>query len=173
MSSVTFIPATEADYETLAGFAAKTFTATFGHLYTPENLQRHLSDYCCPGYFREAVEAGEDVVLVKDGDTLIGYGKAGRVVLPIDSPIPEDAIEIHRVYIDAPYQGRGLGRQLMDHLLALPKLAAAPMIYLGVWEENLAAQALYASYGFTQVGRYLYQVGSQFDREIILARKRW
>ncbi len=46
------------------------------------------------------------------------------------------------------------------------------IVYLGVWEENLKAQALYKQFGFAPSGRYLYQVGDQFDKEIIMSRKR-
>ena len=91
--------------------------------------------------------------------------------LPV-ADMPEGAMEIHRLYIDRPHQGAGHGRRLMEALLALPVIAAAPVLYLSVWEENHRARAFYATYGFTQVGRYLYQVGDQYDQELILARER-
>ena len=76
------------------------------------------------------------------------------------------------MYVDKEYQGRGLGKALMLHILSLPRIATASMVYLGVWEENIRAQSLYRQYGFEPVGKYLYQVGDQYDREIIMARKR-
>lgn len=164
--------ATVTDCEAIAALAAKTFTDTFGHLYTQENLRSHLASQCSAAYFHASLKAGDTLLMMRDGDTLIGYGKVGHVAVPVNPPPPTGAVEFHRVYIDASVQGKGYGKQLMLHMLSLPQVAIAPIIYLGVWEENVKAQSLYTQYGFTKVGRYLYHVGSQSDREIIMARVR-
>ncbi|MDX2095581.1 MAG: N-acetyltransferase [Alphaproteobacteria bacterium] len=167
-----FAEATLDDCRKIAHLAAKTFTDAFGHLYHPENLDQHLQKKFSHDFFADALQAGSTILTVHDDDRLIGYGKVGHVSLPVKRPIPKGAQEIHRVYIDKEFQGRGLGKALMLHMLSLPRVATSPMVYLGVWEENLKAQMLYKQYGFEAVGRYLYQVGDQHDREIIMARKR-
>jgi len=172
MENLHIIQANSEDCEALAPFAARMFTHTFGHLYRPENLADHLARAYSAATFREALAAGDTILLMKSGDAILGYAKVGHVALPVAPPPPAGAVEIHRVYIDDAHHGKGLGKQLMLHVLSLPQVQLAPIVYLGVWEENLRAQALYAQYGFTQVGRYLYQVGDQFDRELILARRR-
>jgi len=122
--------------------------------------------------FEQALRSGNTIIQLHQDDTLVGYAKVGHLSLPVRPPIPKSAQEIHRVYIDKAYQGRGLGKALMLHILSLPRITTSPMVYLGVWEENLKAQALYTQYKFAPVGRYLYQVGDQSDREIIMARAR-
>lgn len=164
--------ATHADCATLAAFAAQTFTESFGHLYTPENLQSHLAKHYQPGYLENALAEGSTLLMMYLEDVLIGYGKVGRVVLPVKPSIPPGAQEIHRVYVAQQYQGKGYGKQLMLHILSLPRVQTAPAVYLGVWEENLRAQALYKQYNFEIVGRYLYHVGTQSDRELIMVRKK-
>ncbi|MES2984435.1 MAG: N-acetyltransferase [Pseudomonadota bacterium] len=163
--------ATHADCEAVAALATRTFIDTFGHLYTAENRDAHLASYFSPAFFKDALDSGDTLLMLHDGAVLIGYCKIGRVRLPV-KPIPAGAQEIHRVYVDKPYQGRGLGKALMLHILSLPRIATAPVVYLGVWEENLKAQALYKQYHFVPKGHYLYQVGDQFDKEIIMARVR-
>lgn len=164
--------ATKTDCDAIAQLAAKTFNESFGHLYRPENLLRHLLQKFSAAFFEEALAEGDTIVMLKEGARLIGYAKVGRIALPIKSPIPRGAQEIHRVYVDREFQGRGLGKALMVHILSLPRVAHAPAVYLGVWEENLRAQQLYMQYGFEPVGRYLYEVGDQHDREIIMARRK-
>jgi diamine N-acetyltransferase len=171
MSTPTITHATHADCDAISVLAAKTFAATFGYLYTLDNLNAHLTSQCSAAYFCAGLDAGDTLLMMKDGDQLIGYGKVGRVGLPVAPPIAAGAVEIHRVYIDLSYQGRGLGKELMVYMLSLPQVRLAPITYIGVWEENLRAQALYAQYGFKQVGRYLYHVGTQSDRELIMARQ--
>ena len=162
--------ATIDDCEAVAALAARTFSETFGHLYRPENLAQHIRATCSATYFRQSLDEGDTLLMVKEAGQLIGYGKVGRMRLPFHAPA--GAQEIHRVYIAKAYQGRGFGKAMMLHMMSLPRIATAPATYLSVWEENISAQALYKQYGFEPVGRYLYQVGDQFDNEIIMAKKR-
>ena len=170
--SFTVTHATKDDCAAVSALAAKTFVANFGYLYTTENLAGHLEKTCSTAHFREGL-AAEDVVLLAhlDGE-LVGYAKLGRVKLPLTTPAPQGAVEIHRLYVDKAHQGRGFGKALMLAIFALPLVQAAPAIYLGVWEHNLQAQGLYAHYGFKPSGHYLYAVGTQFDREVIMTRPR-
>jgi ribosomal protein S18 acetylase RimI-like enzyme len=171
MAAPTITHATQADCDAIAELAARTFTETFGHLYTAKNLASHLASHCSADYFTAAIAAGDTLLLIHAEGALIGYAKLGHVGLPV-KPLPPGAAEIHRVYLRKAFQGQGIGKAVMMYMLSLPLLATAPVVYLGVWEENLKAQALYAHYGFEPVGRYLYYVGTQADREIIMARQR-
>lgn len=164
--------ATPNECEAVAEFAAKTFTETFGHLYRPDNLLKHLFEKFSAGFFAEALAKGDSIILQEEAGKMVGYAKIGHLSLPVKPPIPKGAQEIQRVYIDPAFQGKGFGKALMLHILSLPRITTAPAVYLGVWEENLRAQQLYTQYGFEPVGRYLYHVGDQSDREIIMARVR-
>jgi diamine N-acetyltransferase len=164
--------ATKDDCEAVAQFAAKTFTDAFGHLYRPENLLQHLLQKFSAAFFEQALESGDTILMMHDDARLMGYAKVGHLSLPLKPPIPRGAQEIHRVYIDKEFQQRGFGKQLMLHILSLPRVTTAAAVYLGVWEENLRAQHLYTLYGFEPVGKYLYHVGDQADQEIVMARVR-
>jgi diamine N-acetyltransferase len=167
-----FTEATHDDCDAIAALAQKTFVDAFGHLYRPENRDAHVAEKFSAAFFRAALASGDTILMLHDAGQLIGYAKVGHLALPLTSPIPRGAQEIHRVYIDKEFQGRGLGKALMLHILSLPRITAATAVYLGVWEENLRAQHLYTLYGFEPVGKYLYQVGDQSDQEIIMARVR-
>ncbi len=167
-----FTEATIDDCEAVAALAQKTFIEAFGHLYRPENREAHVVEKFSAAFFRDALASGDTILMLHDAARLIGYAKVGHLSLPVKPPIARGAQEIHRVYVDKEFQGRGLGKALMLHILSLPRIAAASAVYLGVWEENLRAQHLYTLYGFEPVGKYLYQVGDQADNEIIMARTR-
>ena len=168
----TITEATKADCDAISVIAKKTFSETFGHLYRPENLAAHLALKFSPEFFETALEAGDTLLLLKENDLLVGYSQVGHVSLPVKGAIPKGAQELHRVYIDKAHQNRGYGKQTMVYIFNMPRMQTAPIIYLGVWEENLGAQALYKHYGFEVVGKYLYQVVDQYDHEFIMARKR-
>jgi tRNA threonylcarbamoyl adenosine modification protein YeaZ/ribosomal-protein-alanine acetyltransferase len=77
-------------------------------------------------------------------DKLIGYGGISRL-----GRTPPFEYEIHTLGVDPAYQGRGVGRRLLDELL---KFAGGAVVHLEVRTDNAAAIALYRSVGFTQVG---------------------
>ena len=78
------------------------------------------------------------------GDTLIGYGGISRL-----GRTPPFEYEVHTIGVDPAYQGRGVGRLLLDDLL---NFAAGAVVHLEVRTDNESALALYRSVGFTQVG---------------------
>ncbi|GAA1176463.1 GNAT family N-acetyltransferase [Corynebacterium glaucum] len=76
------------------------------------------------------------------GELLIGF--AGLAMLgPRDDP----EFEVHTIGVDRAYQGRGIGRALMDQLVHTADLLDGPM-FLEVRTDNAPAIALYKSYGF-------------------------
>jgi ribosomal protein S18 acetylase RimI-like enzyme len=66
---------------------------------------------------------------------------------------------LQRLYVDRAFQGRGLGRRLLDAALVHPRLALAHRVYLTVWEENEPALRLYRSAGFRPVGTTAFRIG--------------
>ncbi len=77
-------------------------------------------------------------------DMLVGYGGISRL-----GRTPPFEYEVHTLGVDPAYQGRGIGRRLLDELL---KFAAGGVVHLEVRTDNAAAIALYRSVGFTEVG---------------------
>lgn len=170
--SATLREATRADIPVLVSVATDAFNETFGHRYTAEDLAAHHRSKNSVAYFEAAFDANDTIYLVELAGAAIGYGKLGRVEVPVKPRPAAGGVEFHRVYILKPHQGRGYGRQLLMTMLTHPRVQMAPVLYLGVWQENLKAQALYAQYGFSIVGEYLYPVGQHMDHEFIMARPR-
>jgi len=78
------------------------------------------------------------------GDPLIGYGGISRL-----GRTPPFEYEVHTIGVDPAYQGRGIGRRLLDELL---NIAEGAVVHLEVRTDNGTAIALYRSVGFTEVG---------------------
>ena len=80
-----------------------------------------------------------------DGEDEAMLGYAGLAMLgPRDDP----EFEVHTIAVDGAYQGRGIGRVLMDQLVHTADLMGGPM-FLEVRTDNTPAIALYESYGFS------------------------
>lgn len=63
-----------------------------------------------------------------------------------------DELHVNTIAVRAEYRRQGLGRALMEHVLADAAAAGAVRATLEVRRSNLAAQCLYASLGFAVMG---------------------
>ena len=94
------------------------------------------------------------------------YAKLGPPKLPFEAKGP--TIELKQFYVLKPWHGAGLAAQMMAWVLAEAKRRGASAIHLSVFTENVRAQRFYARYGFVEVGRYAFMVGSHADEDIIM-----
>lgn len=163
--------ATGADAAALSELSAATFTATFGHLYPPEDLAAYLSSAyseaaCCETLADPRMAywlAGDDV------GPPVGFALAGYCKLPVQDLEP-GAGELRQLYVRSTHQNMKLGARLFDAALGWLDARYSPL-YIGVWSNNFGAQRFYARYGFATVGEYGFPVGRTVDRELILKRE--
>jgi ribosomal protein S18 acetylase RimI-like enzyme len=149
------------------------FTETFGHLYPPADLAAYLDTaYATEQLTGEIADPWNFWQLVLDGSGApVAYLECVPAHLPHPEVRPEAHGEIERLYVLSSQQGKGLGRKLMATALDYlgTRYGSEPQ-WLGVWSENVKAQALYRSYGFDKVGEYEFPVGDTLDREFIFCR---
>ena len=79
----------------------------------------------------------------------------------------------HSVYVDPDARGLGLGRALLQALIASTEAAGIWTIQSGVFPENVASLALHRSVGFREVGRRE-RLGRHHDRwrDVLLLERR-
>ncbi|MEP6617825.1 MAG: GNAT family N-acetyltransferase [bacterium] len=68
--------------------------------------------------------------------------------------IDNGAGEVKRMFVDAEWRGRGVGRSLLGTLIAGARSRGYETLRLGTLADMEVAQGLYQSIGFTQVSRY-------------------
>ncbi len=114
-------------------------------MYTPSRM---LADYP-----PESLKKGEYFVSVYEDRTLIA---SAWIKAPAESYV------IRQVFVLPEYRGKGIGRFLMEHILAHLKPKAKPIV-LYVDPANTPAINLYKSLGFV-----LHKTGSRFGDMYIL-----
>ena len=82
---------------------------------------------------------------------LAGGEPVGCVAL---RPISDGIGEVKRMYVDAAWRGRGVGRALLEALIERARAMDYSVLRLGTIAEMTAARSLYASLGFTSIERY-------------------
>ena len=162
----TIRPATSNDVPALADLAKRTWSDAFGSSVSPEDEAAELERKRSVTYFDDALQRDTILVAASD-DALLGYVQFGDVNIPGVDVRPGDQ-ELHRLYVESAMQGRGLGRRLMSAALEHPRLATAPRIYLTVWEQNVRALRLYATFGFRKAGMVSFAIGSEVVEDLLL-----
>ena len=113
------------------------------------------------GNFADSIAAGYHCWIVECGGAMAGY-----VVVAVA------AGEAHllNLSVAAPWQRRGIGREVLGFALKLARDYGARKILLEVRPSNTAALALYAAGGFSEIGvrRGYYPAGDAREDAIVL-----
>jgi GNAT superfamily N-acetyltransferase len=163
--------ATAIDNMLLAEIGAQTFYDSFAAQNTPENMAAYLAGSFSPGIQEQelADPASRFLIAEMDGIT-VGYARLKTGEAPAVVP-GQKPIEIVRFYARKPWIGRGVGAALMQACLYEAKTAGCDVIWLGVWEENPRAVAFYQKWGFNEVGKAVFQLGDDPQRDLLMARR--
>ena len=100
----------------------------------------------------------------------IGYVKLQRNLKP-DNYDLEKPFAIDRVYVHKPFQGNKVGSQLLELAIDIAVNESYKTVWLGVWNENLAAIRLYERFGFHRFGTYQFIMGSIVSDDYLMMRK--
>ena len=165
---LTFRDAELKDAAGLAEIGRETFVETFSNLYPPGDLRQYLDDtYSVSRMESDLKDPDVEVRIAYSGRKMVAYCKIGPCKLPFDVG-PEPALELHRVYVYQAGQGVGVGRILLAWAIERSRQRGAKNLFLGVWESNERAIALYENRGFEKVGGYKFKVGDTLDDEFIM-----
>lgn len=167
--TITYRDATPADAALMADIGTRSFTETFGHLYTPENLAAFLVNHSEANWHGELTDPRYAVRLAFEGGNAVGFAKVGPPSLPFEVTGP--TAELRQLYVLKPWHGAGVAPVLMDWVLAEARRRGAAEIYLSVFIDNARARKFYDRHGFEAVGRYDFMVGTHADEDIIMRLK--
>ena len=172
MSEILIRQAVVEDATILTDLAYKTFWDAFAH--HPKNAPDDLNHYMRQAFSIEqlseelADEKNAFLIAEIDGE-LAGYSK-----LVFDNIEPgitgEKPVELARLYSHQKFLGQGVGQTLMDACIERARDAGCDVMWLGVWEYNPRAQAFYEKYEFREVGKHVFQLGSDPQTDILMQR---
>jgi GNAT superfamily N-acetyltransferase len=164
--SVAFRTAGPSDAAALAELGARSFTETFGHLYTRENLDIFLATHSQERWQRELSDSAFAVRLGESDGQAVAYAKLGPPTLPFEPS--GQPIELRQFYVLKPWQGTGAAADMMQWAIDEGRRRGADELYLSVFVDNHRARRFYERYGFEPVGRYDFMVGTHADEDIVM-----
>jgi ribosomal protein S18 acetylase RimI-like enzyme len=170
LAGISVRKATAADAGLLADLGARTFHATFA----ADNSKADMSAYLARSFSadiqaRELADSGTTFLVVDCEGAPVGYARlrSGGAPACVVGTMP---IEIVRFYSDMPWIGRGVGGALMRACLGHATSLGCDVVWLDVWEHNTRAIGFYEREGFTIVGEQDFVLGSDVQRDLLMAR---
>lgn len=103
-----------------------------------------------------------DLLAAVDGERLVGYAVCWTIL---------DQAELGNVAVAPDHRGRGLGRRLVEVVLARVRGRGAKECFLEVRESNHGAQTLYRECGFEVVGRRRRYYSSPVEDALVMRAK--
>ena len=145
----------KAESEDLNLISALGITTCFD-AYFELDPSRDLADYCVNFFSLAQIEteledANSTFLIAEFKSKAVGYAKL-REGKKIECLQGKNAIEVQRIYILEKMKGKRIGERLMEKCFEIGKEKGYEMLWLGVWEKNVAAQRFYEKIGMKNVG---------------------
>lgn len=109
-------------------------------------IENRAYQFCwTEGIFRDCLRTGYHcrVLAVPNGGLIQGYGIMSTAV---------GEAHIFNICVRPELQGRGLARQILDHLLGIARSETVKTVFLEVRSSNTPALRLYSAAGFCEIG---------------------
>ncbi|MFD2562209.1 GNAT family N-acetyltransferase [Aquimarina rubra] len=159
------------DNHKLLEIGRQTFYDAFGPpLNTEENIHYYLSKkFTLEEITNEILNPESQFYFVLHKDELAGYLKLNSGKAQTEA-VNGNSIEIERIYVIKSNQGKGIGKYMLDKIVAIATENAVDFIWLGVWDKNTRAIQFYEQNGFKIFNRHQFMLGT--DKQIDLMMKR-
>ncbi|MCP2366343.1 ribosomal protein S18 acetylase RimI-like enzyme [Agromyces flavus] len=185
-------PAGPADAAALAALAAVTFPLACPPSTTAEAISDFIARNLTRDRFAEYLADRDRTLLVAVADDagdpswrreldgtsgLVGWSMLVRTEdgEPADADAAaavsaRPAVELSKMYAHPAAHGRGVAGELMRATLAEARREGAPVVWLGVNEENARAIRFYEKHGFAVVGTKRFRLGDRLEHDLVLER---
>jgi len=78
------------------------------------------------------------------------------------------AAEVQNIYVLANYQGKQIGKLLLEHAIAVAKTCEVNYLWLAVWENNHKAIKFYEGNGMFKFDKYNYYISGELQKDLLM-----
>jgi ribosomal protein S18 acetylase RimI-like enzyme len=160
--------ATIKDIELLQEISRQTFSETFSESNTEENMTKYLTEeLSAEKLLAELTDLNSEFYFALHNNNIIGYLKLneGESQTEIKDKL---SFEIERIYVLKEYHRKKVGQLLYEKAIQVARHKKAAYVWLGVWEENIRAQAFYTKNGFVEFDKHFFTLGDDVQTDIMM-----
>ena len=170
MTDITIELVKATEIKQLGRLSRDTFLATFGTDTTNNDMNDYVTHQLSDQQLAmELANPNSEFYFAKIDDQPVGFIKLNVATAQTESTYPQ-GLELQRIYVAADYQQLGIGRQLLSVAIKRAEQLKKPIIWLGVWENNVAAQHFYHRAGFKRVGEHAFTIGMDQQTDWIMVK---
>jgi len=167
MKNIEFRKCTLDDLLVLRDISIETFVTAFSSQNTKEDMEIYVSDSLAVEKIKEELSNKYSIFyLVQVKDKIMGYLKLN--IATAQSEMIANGLEIERIYLLLPYQGKGVGQLMLDKAFEVAKNLEKTRLWLGVWEKNHGAIRFYERNGFTKFAEHNFYLGKDLQTDWLM-----
>jgi len=150
---------TPEDLGLLTKLARKTFIDAFEVHNNPKDFSAYVNSALTESSFeKELLNPDSYFYFVKLKNKVVGYFKLNENTAQTEL-LGTDCFELERIYVSEEFQGKKIGRWMLQQIVDLAKKKDKTFLWLGVWEHNISAIKFYQRNGFSKFGEHPYYLG--------------
>ena len=168
-SMIQIAPFLSSEADLLADISRTTFAETFAPANTPEDMAIFMEQQFTSEQLKaEMGKPGYLHLLARYNGAPAGYLFLKKLSHP--QLQQAEALEISRIYCLQSFQGKGVGKAMMEYALQYAQENYLPTVWLGVWKENAKALAFYTSFGFLIFGETDFMLGNDLQKDWLMSK---
>ena len=161
LEAITFRPAQPADALCLGVLSTQVFLDTYApHGIRAALAHEVLAQHDVATYERALAHPATTILVAECAGHLVGFSVvndgAGHDLVPEPA-----AAELRRLYVQEPFTGRGVGRDLLRHAEKAAAARGADALWLTAWAGNARALLFYPRCGYEDLGATVYSFGGE------------
>jgi GNAT superfamily N-acetyltransferase len=141
----------------LSVLATQVFLDTYAIQGIRPAIAREVRQYLSEEAFAEILaQPRHSVLLAEIEGHLIGFAQLTHGQTHERLPPETRATELNRLYVQRPFHGQGIGKELLARSETLARSEGADLLWLTAWTGNAPALRFYESQGYQDVGASVY-----------------
>ena len=156
------------EIENLQKISIETFTETFGHQNSKEDLDEYILENLSINKLSDELNnPNSNFYFYQYNNQIVGYLKTN--INEAQTEIKDKfSLEIERIYVLEKFQGHKIGHALLKLAIEKAKKKKLDFIWLGVWEENKKAINFYLKHNFVQFDQHIFKLGEDLQTDILM-----
>lgn len=154
--------------EKLKQISRQTFFEAFSSQNSEEDMRSYLDfAFSDEKLSTELKETQSEFYFAKYREEIIGYLKINFGSAQTDIK-DQHAIELERIYLLNNFQGKGIGKMLLNLAIRIANDHKMKYLWLGVWEKNEQAIQFYKRNGFEIFDSHTFKIGNDVQMDHLM-----
>jgi GNAT superfamily N-acetyltransferase len=171
-AEITYRPAASPDALCLSVLAAQVFLDTYAiegvRPAIAREVRQYLSEEACAAFL---ADPRRRTLIAEIAGHLVGFAQLTHDQSHAFLPPDTRAAELNRLYVQRPFLGKGIGKELLARSEALSAREGAEILWLTAWTGNTHALRFYEARGYQDVGGSVYTFeGDTYETRVFLKR---